>query len=150
MAAMTSPVMATAMPMMGEGKDDDGKDDNDGKDDEGGGSGIPDRHTTINYMTAAEEMAAAMATVMATLMATATRTMMARTTTRYGASQCGPLNKALNPTLGLKNSFIALIFRYIPLHAFGANHFYLLTASALLTIWSKRICPESCFLFLQK
>jgi hypothetical protein len=26
----------------------------------------------------------------------------------------------------------------------------LLIASALLTIWSKRICPESCFLFLQK
>jgi hypothetical protein len=23
----------------------------------------------------------------------------------YGASQCGPLNNALNPTLGLKNSF---------------------------------------------
>jgi hypothetical protein len=44
--------------------------------------------------------------------------------TRYGASQCGPLNNALNPTLGLKNSFIALIFRYIPLHTFGANHFY--------------------------
>jgi hypothetical protein len=43
---------------------------------------------------------------------------------RYGASQCGPLNNALNPILGLKNSFIALIFRYIPLHTFGANHFY--------------------------
>ncbi len=43
---------------------------------------------------------------------------------RYGASQCGPLNNALNPTLGLKTSFIALIFRYIPLHTFGANHFY--------------------------
>ena len=35
---------------------------------------------------------------------------------RYGASQCGPLNNALNPTLGLKNSFIALIFRYIAVH----------------------------------
>ncbi len=44
--------------------------------------------------------------------------------TWYGASQCGPLNNALNPTLGLKSSFIALIFRYIPLHTFGANHFY--------------------------
>ena len=43
---------------------------------------------------------------------------------RYGASQCGPLNNALKPTLGLKNSFIAIIFRYIPLHTFGANHFY--------------------------
>ncbi len=43
---------------------------------------------------------------------------------RYGASQCGPLNNALNPTLGLKASFIALIFRYIPLHTIGTNHFY--------------------------
>jgi hypothetical protein len=42
----------------------------------------------------------------------------------YGASQCGPLNNALNPTLGLKTSFIALISRYIPLHTIGANHFY--------------------------
>ncbi len=42
----------------------------------------------------------------------------------YGASQCGSLNNALNPTLGLKNSFIALIFRYIPLHTLGANHYY--------------------------
>ncbi len=43
---------------------------------------------------------------------------------RYGASQCGPRNNALNPTLGLKTSFIALISRYIPLHTIGANHFY--------------------------
>ncbi len=42
----------------------------------------------------------------------------------YGASQCGSLNNALNPTLGLKNSLIALIFRYIPLHTLGANHYY--------------------------
>ena len=43
---------------------------------------------------------------------------------RYGASQCGPLNNALNPTLGLKNLFVAFILRYIPLHTLGVNHFY--------------------------
>jgi hypothetical protein len=45
---------------------------------DGGGGGIPDQHTTINYMTAAEEMAAVMVTAM--LMATAMSTMTARTT----------------------------------------------------------------------
>jgi hypothetical protein len=71
-------VMATATTTMGKGNDNNGKDDNDGKDDNGGGGSIPDQHTTIKYMTAAEEITVATAT--ATLMATATTTMMARTT----------------------------------------------------------------------
>jgi hypothetical protein len=50
MAAMTSTVMVTATMTMGEGDEDNGKDDHDGKDDEGGGGSIPDCHTTINYM----------------------------------------------------------------------------------------------------
>jgi hypothetical protein len=58
----------------------DGKDNKDGKDDDGGGSGIFAQHTTINYMTAAEEMAAVTAT--ATVMETATTTTMARMTAR--------------------------------------------------------------------
>jgi hypothetical protein len=33
---------------------------------------------------------------------------------RYGASQCGPLNNALNPTLGLKNSFFKRREGYSP------------------------------------
>ncbi len=49
------------------------------KDDNGSGGSIPDQHTTINYMTAAEEMAAVRATAM--LMATAMATTMARTMT---------------------------------------------------------------------
>jgi hypothetical protein len=57
------------MTTIGKGEDNNGKDDYDGKDKDGGGGGIPDQHTTINYMAAAEEMAAA--TAMATLMATA-------------------------------------------------------------------------------
>ncbi len=52
------------------------------------------------------------------------KSVTCRWSIRYGASQCGPLNNALNPTLGLKTSFIALISRYIPLHTIGANHFY--------------------------
>jgi hypothetical protein len=71
-------VMATAITIIGEGNNNEGKDDDNGKDDNGIGHGIPDQHTPINYMTAAEEMAAATAT--ATLMATATMTMTAGTT----------------------------------------------------------------------
>jgi hypothetical protein len=44
---------------IGKGNDDDSKEDEDGKDNDGSGGGIPDQHTTINYMTAAEDMAAA-------------------------------------------------------------------------------------------
>ncbi len=33
---------------------------------------------------------------------------------RYGASQCGAKSNVFNPSLGLKNSRFALIFRYIP------------------------------------
>ena len=34
--------------------------------------------------------------------------------TRYGTSQCGAKSNIFNPSLGLKNSRFALIFRYIP------------------------------------
>jgi hypothetical protein len=53
----TAMVMTTATTTMGEGDDNDGKDDDNGRDDNGGGGSIPDQHTMINYMTAAEEMA---------------------------------------------------------------------------------------------
>jgi hypothetical protein len=61
MAATLLMVMATATMTIGKGNDDDGKGDDDGKDNDGSGGGIPDPHTTINYMTAAEDMAAATA-----------------------------------------------------------------------------------------
>ncbi len=79
----------------------------------------------------AVELLVVRAVVRAVAMAVAVVVVVARVVARvlamhrgYGASQCRPLNNALNPTLGLKTSFIALIFRYIPLHTFGANHFY--------------------------
>jgi hypothetical protein len=41
-------------------------------------------------------------------------------------------------------------FSFSPPNQVSFSWSYLLIASALLTIWSKRICPESCFLLLQK
>jgi hypothetical protein len=52
MVMATATVMGTVITTMGKGDNNKGKNDDNGKDNNGSGGGIPDQHTTINYMTA--------------------------------------------------------------------------------------------------
>ena len=55
-----------------------------------------------------------------------------------GASQCGAKSNIFNPSLGLKNLFITLIFRYIP--------YIPLARTIILKAGTKKECVSFCYI----